>query len=524
MRDGRDTGLTGLLTPAAVIVCWQLSVTSGWLDYQYLPSPAAIGGALSELASSGELFADTAHTFAVVAVAAAVTLTIGGALGLAIGLKSGLRQHILGSVDFLRSIPAVALVPAAVLTFGPGVMTELMLASYAALWPMVLATAGGVAAVHPRHYDVAAMFGFGTTTTARKIVVPAALPAGLIGARLAVVIALLVAITTEMIISADGLGGGLVESLNALAPERMWAYVLACGMVGLTLNVALRRIPGGQARTGRVSRATAPSTVAQPVTSLRGLLPLVVLLGGWQLLSGPDSLTFPPPGQWLTALRRMSADGSLLPALGQTVGTYALGLAGAGLLGAGVGAALGASRRMDRLLTPSIDFLASVPGAASVPLAVLVLGPGPLSGVAVVAGVASWPILLTVATAMRTIPQVRLDMARSLGLSRWRRWRTVILPSLTPAVLLGLRVASGLALIVSLLFDVFGSGTGVGRLLVESQQHFDAAAAWGLLLLAGAFGYAASAALARLGRTQIIAMGDTLTPISSAPASSRLTS
>ena len=154
----------------------------------------------------------------------------------------------------------------------------------------------------------------------------------------------------------------------------------------------------------------------------------------------------------------------------------------------------------DHYLTPTIDFVAAIPGAALVPVAVLLLGQSPLSGVAVVALIVSWPILLNTATAMRSIPAVRLDMSRTMGLSPLHRWTKVILPSLSPGILLGLRVASSLAIIITLLVDILGSGMGIGRLLVESQQHFDAAAAWGLLLIVGTFGYVMSLSLSLLER------------------------
>jgi ABC-type nitrate/sulfonate/bicarbonate transport system permease component len=115
-----------------------------------------------------------------------------------------------------------------------------------------------------------------------------------------------------------------------------------------------------------------------------------------------------------------------------------------------------------------------------------------------VALIVSWPILLNTATAMRSIPMVRLEMSRTIGLSRTQRWVKVILPSLLPGSMLGVRVAASLAVIITLLVDIFGAGTGLGRLLLESQQRLDAAAAWGLLLLVGLFGYVMSLLLSWL--------------------------
>jgi sulfonate transport system permease protein len=506
-----NVNVSGLVVPLGLIAVWQLLESAGLLDFDYLPSPREILDALVDLVRTGELVRDVLHTLGVAMTATGITLTFGAALGFAIGLWPTLQRYVMASIDFLRTIPAITLVPVAVLTFGPVATTELMLAVYAALWPIVLNTAGGVAAVHPRQFDVARMLHFSPAMTIRKIVVPAAVPAWLVGARLAAIIGLLVAIVAEMIMYPRGIGGGLIESLNALAPARMWAYVLVCGVIGLALNMTLRRLvhlalPGSSANPGPAAMSAQPATT-QPATPPRGLVPLFALLIGWQLAASANSLSFPPPVEWLDALVRLYSDGALIPAITHTLSTYLLGLVCAVVIGTAVGAAIGASHRTDRALTPSIDFVAGIPGAALVPLVALLLGPTQLSGVAAVALIVSWPILLNASMAMRAIPVVRLEMSHTLGLSPVQRWVKVILPSLTPGVMLGVRVASALALIITLLVDIFGTGMGLGRLLVESQQRFDAAAAWGLLLIIGVFGYLASGFLASVGRRVAVVSG-----------------
>ncbi len=506
MANRARTAPIGLLLPLAVIVLWQLLASAGLLHYEYLPAPLEVMTSLVELAQTGELVRDALHTLGVTLTAAGIMSALGAAVGLAVGLLPTLRDYVVASIDFLRTIPAVTLIPVAVLTFGPVATTELMLAMYAALWPVVLCTAGAAAAVHPRQYDIARMLRFSRATTVQKIVLPAVVPAWLVGARLAAVIALLVALVAEMIMYPRGLGGGLIESLNALAPARMWAYALVCGVIGFALNAVLRRavrlvIPGSPANAAGDVTVSVEPVITQPATRVRGLLPLAAALVTWQLVATSDSLFFPPPSEWLKALRRLYDGGVLTPAVAQTVSTYALGLSFAVAIGALVGAAIGASRRIDRALTPSIDFMAAIPGAAAVPVVVLLLGPNQLSGVVVVALIVSWPILLATAMAMRTVPAVRIEMSRTLGLTLAQRWSKVIVPSLTPGVILGMRVASAMALIVTLLVDIFGVGAGLGRLLIESQQRFEAATAWGLLVIVGAFGYLTSVFFAWAGRT-----------------------
>jgi sulfonate transport system permease protein len=490
----------GFVVPLAAVVVWQALKSAGLLDYEYLPSPRELVAALVDLVRGGELVDDVAHTLGVAVVAAAISMAVGAVLGLAIGLVAAVRRYSMASVDFLRTVPAVALVPIAVLSFGPVRMAEVALATYAALWPIVLHTAGGVAAVHLRQYDVARMLRLGPLNTVRKMVIPAAVPAWLVGARMAVIIALLVAIVAEMMMSSRGLGGGLTESMHALAPPRMWAYAVVCGILGLLLNAGLRRavrlaLPGAPAQ----SLGDQP-TPTPPITALRGLLPIAAVLIVWQLTTSDASLSFPPPDEWLKAIARMYDDSVLSPAILHTLGTFAFGLLCAILIGGAVGTAIGSSRVIDRALTPTIDFLAAVPGAALVPVAVLLFGSGQLSGVVTVPLIVSWPILLNTATAVRSIPAVRLEMSRTIGLSRAQRWGKVIVPSLIPGLMLGVRVAASLAVIITLLVDIFGAGTGLGRLLLESQQRLDAPAAWGLLLMVGVFGYLMSLLLSWLER------------------------
>ena len=314
---------TGILVPVAAIAVWQLLGSAGLLRYEYLPTPGEVLAALGALITDGELVGAVGHTLGVTLAAAAIALPAGAVLGLAIGLAPRWGRWVTATIDVARTIPAVALVPAAVLTFGPTVRTEVLLAAYAALWPVLMTTAGGVAAVHPRQYDVARMLHLSPAATIRKIVVPATAPAWLVGARLALIIALLVAIVVEMLLYPRGLGGGLIESFNALAPARMWAYALVCGVIGFALSaiVAACRRPGNRPAA---RRQCLPRCANRPHRRA-DCCPWLALLAICQLVAQPNSLTLPPPGEWLAALTRLHRDGLLMPAITQTVTTYAPG-------------------------------------------------------------------------------------------------------------------------------------------------------------------------------------------------------
>jgi ABC-type nitrate/sulfonate/bicarbonate transport system permease component len=230
-------------------------------------------------------------------------------------------------------------------------------------------------------------------------------------------------------------------------------------------------------------------------TALTGLLPLVALLLVWQVVGPARSISYPRPDAWLVGLGNLLDDGTLLPALRTTLLTFAGSLAVATPAGALLGMLMGASDRADRALSPIMDFFRSLPPPVVVPVAGLILGLTPLADVVIVVLAIVWPILLNAMTGMRGVPRVRLEMARTLGLSPTERFFKVVLPSVLPSIMVGVRIAASSALIVTLLVDMLGSGDGLGRQLVLNQQRFQAGAVWGLLLITGVLGYVLNVAL-----------------------------
>jgi sulfonate transport system permease protein len=223
--------------------------------------------------------------------------------------------------------------------------------------------------------------------------------------------------------------------------------------------------------------------------ALTGLLPLFALLGVWELTGLERSITFPRPSTWLAGLQDLYATGALQPALRTTLLTFLVSLAVGTLVGTLIGLLMGAFRRVDRALGPPLDFFRSLPPPAVVPVAGLLLGLTPLTNVVIVVLAILWPILLNTITGFRGVPRVRLDMARTLGLSPSERLFKVVLPSVAPSVMVGVRVAASTALVVTLFVDMLGTGDGLGRQLILSQARFEAGAVWGLLLVTGLLGY-----------------------------------
>lgn len=234
----------GTATIVIVIVVWELSVRHQWISLNYISAPSEILAALRDLLEEGVLLERVWHTTSVAARAAAMATVVGVIAGAAIGRIDVVNSYSSASVDFMRSIPVLALFPAAVLLWGPSGTSEVAVATYAATWPILVNTAGGVRAVNPRLIDVARMLHLSRREQMLKVVIPAALPPILVGLRLSVVSALIVAIVAEMIINPRGIGWGLVEAANSLRPPRMWAYAVVAGALGYLANMLVLRMVG----------------------------------------------------------------------------------------------------------------------------------------------------------------------------------------------------------------------------------------------------------------------------------------
>lgn len=235
-RAVRAVNPSGLLVIVVLFALWELVVASGLLTLRYLPAPSAIFAEAGRLLVGGELLVDVGHTLGTTMTATAIGAAVGIAIGVVFGLFQTFRSFTGSSIDFLRTIPVTALVPAALLIWGPSSVSEIVVASYAATWPILINTAGGVRSIPPRLYDVAAVLRLSRPQTLFKIVVPAAAQSILVGMRLGAVVALVLAIVAEMLINPRGLGWGLVEAQNAMQAERLWAYTLAIGLLAYLLN------------------------------------------------------------------------------------------------------------------------------------------------------------------------------------------------------------------------------------------------------------------------------------------------
>lgn len=238
----RRVNLSGTLVLVGLSLAWETAVRAGTITLNYLPAPSQVLATLADLLRDKQLVTDLIHTLTTVLIAWAIAVAVGATLGLLIGMSKPLRAMSLSSIEVLRSLPVVAFIPVVLLLIGPTRQMEVVVAVYAATWPCLVNTLGGVALVHPRMYETANTFRLRRPARLRKIIVPAAAPSILVGARLSMGIAFVVTIVAEMVGNPAGLGYGLMVYQMALRPDALWAYVLVITALGVLLNAAVERL------------------------------------------------------------------------------------------------------------------------------------------------------------------------------------------------------------------------------------------------------------------------------------------
>lgn len=231
--------LPGLAACAFALAAWEAAVRSGAITFDFLPAPSAITAAFWRLSLSGQIALETAHTLFAVFIGWAVACAIGIALGLCLGLSRQARTYSLATVEILRPMPGIAFLPLALLLFNFSLQTELIVIIYPSIWPILTNTMSGVTNVGLRLSDVGRTLHLSRMRTITKVLIPAAAPAILVGCRLSLGTALVMAIIAEMIGNPHGLGFAVVREMQAFQPENMFGYVVFIGVLGVVLNAGL---------------------------------------------------------------------------------------------------------------------------------------------------------------------------------------------------------------------------------------------------------------------------------------------
>lgn len=224
---------------AFVIALWWLATQQKWLSPVFVPTPEAMLASLWEGLSTGELAAFTWSTVLRMVLGWGLACLVGMALGALIGISATTRAWIQPTLEFVRPLPASAVLPLAVSIFGLSPSMVLAVVAFGAMWPVLLATVHGFASVHERLREVSSALQLSRSDFVFKVGLPNALPDILAGARLSMTVALIVAVVGEMIASQPGLGQAILLAARAFRASELFAGIALLGAIGFVSNALL---------------------------------------------------------------------------------------------------------------------------------------------------------------------------------------------------------------------------------------------------------------------------------------------
>lgn len=236
-------GSVGVL--AGLIALWWVASNAGWVSRVFLPTPQATLASLAEGlnlsggADQGELLAFTLATVRRMLEGWLLASLFGVLLGAAIGVSPSVRAWVQPTLEFIRPLPASALLPLAISIFGLNPAMVLFVVAFGAMWPVLLATVHGFAAVEPRLVEVARCLQMPRAAFVWKIGLPNAMPDILAGMRLSMTISLIVAVVGEMIASQRGLGQAILLAARAFRASDLFAGIVLLGVIGFASNALL---------------------------------------------------------------------------------------------------------------------------------------------------------------------------------------------------------------------------------------------------------------------------------------------
>jgi ABC-type nitrate/sulfonate/bicarbonate transport system permease component len=238
----RETALLGIAGVICFLLIAELLPRLGVVNPRFLPPLSAWMESLAQRFQQPEFWGARGDTLITGFVGLAIAMVAGTILGMLLGSVRILRELLTSTIEFLRPIPSVALIPLVVLTLGTGRESTLVLVVYASFWQVLLQVMYGAQDVDPVARDTARSYRFRFFTEARQVIWPTALPYIVTGFRLAASVALILTITGELIIGTPGLGKLISVAQQSGAVASMYGLIFVTGILGVLVNIGARTV------------------------------------------------------------------------------------------------------------------------------------------------------------------------------------------------------------------------------------------------------------------------------------------
>jgi sulfonate transport system permease protein len=243
--DGRHPAtalsrLTPWLVPAAIAAGWQAAASAGLVSTRFMPAPSDVLAAGFRLTASGELLTHVQVSFARALTGFAVGGAIGFALGLANGLSTVSERVSDTTLQMVRNVHHLALIPLVILWFGIEEEAKLFLVALGVFFPVYVNTLHGIRSVDPQLVEMGRIYGMSPWSLFWRVILPGALPSVFVGVRYALGIMWLTLIVAETISAQAGLGYMAMQAREFMLVDVVVLAILIYALLGKAADSATR--------------------------------------------------------------------------------------------------------------------------------------------------------------------------------------------------------------------------------------------------------------------------------------------
>jgi ABC-type nitrate/sulfonate/bicarbonate transport system permease component len=229
-------GLAGIVIALAI---WQILTETKVLDPVAVSSASTTFSTLGPALGTGHLWSGVGETLEGTAIGFALGAVGGVLAGTVIGLNDIAYRSSFLVIEFLKTIPVIAVLPLAVLLFGTTLQMKVLLVTFGVFFPILMQTIYGVRSVDPVVRDTGRVFGLGTWGRFKSITMPTAAPYIATGLRLAAAAALLLDVLSEIVAGGSGIGLQIMEGQEGGDIGYTYAMIVVVGTIGVILVVGL---------------------------------------------------------------------------------------------------------------------------------------------------------------------------------------------------------------------------------------------------------------------------------------------
>jgi ABC-type nitrate/sulfonate/bicarbonate transport system permease component len=232
----------GLLGVVVFVGLFEAVIRAGLISSVDVPPPTEVIGKLATEVVKASFWKLVLQTIEGWGYGLGIAAVLGIGLGLLIGSNEMLWRFCRPTVEFLRPVPSLSLIPVTILLYGNGLKGNVILTAFGSIWPILIQAIYGVREVDEVARNTMRSYGVGNWSRVRYLIFPTALPFIATGLRIASAVALIVTVTSELVIGTPGLGSALILAENGGDVKLTYAYVLATGLLGLVLYMTFSAV------------------------------------------------------------------------------------------------------------------------------------------------------------------------------------------------------------------------------------------------------------------------------------------